>query len=73
MVQAGWWSFVHCESQISVITEKYARLRLKPTASFVKMNLYSTLIEYTPLSDIVDWIRISTAEAVLTKLVRNQS
>ena len=54
MVQAGWWSSVHCKSKISAGTGKYARLGLKPTASFVKMNLYSTLIEHPPLSDIVD-------------------
>ena len=38
MVQAGWWSSVHCESKISAVKDKYARLGLKPAAPFVKMN-----------------------------------
>lgn len=68
MVQAGWWSFAPCKLKISG-HEKYARLGLKPAASFVKMNLYSTLIEHTSPSDVADWIRIGKAEDVLNKLI----
>ena len=38
MAQAGWWSFVHCKQKFAD-KGKFARLGLKPAASFVKMTL----------------------------------